>query len=257
LTAGAGADDAGGAAAGVGGFSGAGAGACRAHATAARNPSAARRLAFATARSLYLKIGSWPASAVTPETVDYGKIVRTLPAMKRTLLTTIVAVLLLAATAGSASATEVGYGRKFGLGFVLGDPTGLTAKLWTGPTNALDFGLGFWGYGVNNPCFENQVCERWGYGSGTFHMDYLWQSNIVRSTAQLDWHVGAGGRAVWWGGPCNTGCFAAAARAPIGLDLMFNNPGFIEIFFEVAFAFYVVPGFGFGPEGGLGVRFYF
>jgi hypothetical protein len=87
-------------------------------------------------------------------------------------------------------------------------------------------------------------------------MDYLWQSNIVRSTAQLDWHVGVGGR-VWFYGNCAGDCFAAAARAPIGLDLMFNNPSFLEVFFEVAFAFYVVPGFDFGAEGGLGVRFYF
>ena len=73
-------------------------------------------------------------------------------------------------------------------------------------------------------------------------MDYLWQSNIVRGAAQLDWHVGAGGRFVWWGG-CSGDCFAVAARAPIGLDLMFNNPGFMEIFFELAPAFYLVPGF--------------
>ena len=38
---------------------------------------------------------------------------------------------------------------------------------------------------------------------------------------------------------------------------MFNNPGFLEIFFELAPAFYLVPGFGFAIEGGLGVRFYF
>ena len=64
-------------------------------------------------------------------------------------------------------------------------------------------------------------------------MDYLWQSNIVRGQAQLDWHVGAGGRAIW-AGDCNGDCFAIAARAPVGLDLMFNNPGFLEVFFEIA-----------------------
>src|SRR5262245_27361599 len=176
--------------------------------------------------------------------------------MKRTILTTLVAVSLLAAIAGTASATEVGYGRKFGLGVVIGDPTGLTGKLWIAPTNALDFGLGFWGYGVNNRCFQDTPCGRYGYHNGTFNMDYLWQSNIVRSQAQLDWHVGVGGRAVWWGN-CVGDCFDVAARAPIGLDLMFNNPSFIEVFFEVVLAFYFVPGFGLAPEGGLGIRFYF
>ena len=87
--------------------------------------------------------------------------------MKRTILTALFAVSLLAAIGGKADATEVGYGRKFGLGVVIGDPTGLTAKWWIAPTNALDFGLGFWGYGVNNRCFDNGTCPRYGYNNGT------------------------------------------------------------------------------------------
>ena len=47
-----------------------------------------------------------------------------------------------AGTARTSNETDVGYTRKFGLGFMVGDPTGLTAKLWLGPTNAIDFGLG-------------------------------------------------------------------------------------------------------------------
>jgi hypothetical protein len=160
-------------------------------------------------------------------------------------------------SARTAQATEVGYGRKFGLGFVIGDPTGLSAKYWVGSTNSLDFGLGFWGYGFNDRCPNGTgPCDRFGYHSGTLNIDYLWQSNIVRGQAQLDWHIGAGGRTVWFGG-CNGDCFDLAARMPIGLDLMFANPGFIEIFFELAPSFYIVPGFWVDIEGGLGVRFYF
>ena len=183
----------------------------------------------------------------------------TIRAMKRTILAAVVAATLLTVIGQSAQATEVGYGRKFGLGFVLGDPTGLSAKYWIGSTNALDFGLGFWGYGVNQPCpNDNTNCSRWGYHNGTFNMDYLWQSRLVSSGGlQLDWHVGGGGRIVWWGGNCNGDCTAFAARGPIGLDMMFTNPSFLEIFFELAPAFYVIPGFGFGIEGGLGVRLYF
>jgi hypothetical protein len=180
--------------------------------------------------------------------------------MKRTFITTLVAAALLIGIVRSAQATEVGYGRKFGLGLMVGDPTGLTAKLWVAPTNSLDFGLGFWGYGFNDHCWVDDLgrthCDRYGYHNGTFNVDYLWQSNIVRGAAQLDWHIGVGGRAIWWGG-CSGDCFALAARAPIGLDLMFANPAFLEIFFEIAPAFYVVPGFDFGFEGGLGARFYF
>jgi hypothetical protein len=199
-----------------------------------------------------------PEGKREPRNFEADAFAGTLSAMKRTILAAIAAVLVLAAVSRAAQATEVGYSRKFGLGFVVGDPTGLSAKLWVGPTNALDFGLGFWGYGINDPCFANNNCPRFGYGGGAFNMDYLWQSNIVRSTAQLDWHVGGGGRFIW-SRYCGNGggCVGVEARAPIGLDLMFTNPSFLEVFFEIAPAFLFVPTFDFGFEGGLGVRFYF
>ena len=56
--------------------------------------------------------------------------------------------------------TEVGYARKFGLGFMLGDPTGLTAKLWVAPAHAIDFGVGFWGYGFDNCAGRSVPCNR-------------------------------------------------------------------------------------------------
>jgi len=48
---------------------------------------------------------------------------------------------------------------------------------------------------------------------------------------------------------------AIGGRMPVGLDLMFNNPNFVEIFFELAPALYIP--FGFNIEAGLGARFYF
>ena len=124
--------------------------------------------------------------------------------MKCTVVTTLLALFLLAASARSASATEVGYGRKIGLGFVLGDPTGLSGKYWVGPTNAFDFALGFtnYGAGVGAQCFtdNNGVTHCQGYFDTSINVDYLWQSNIVRSTAQLDWYIGGGGRVVLFGG---------------------------------------------------------
>jgi hypothetical protein len=179
--------------------------------------------------------------------------------MKRTILAAAVAASLVAAFGASAQATEVGYSRKFGLGGQLGDPTGLTAKLWIGPTNALDFGLGFYAYGVVDRCYVQngvQICNRGGYSDGTFNMDYLWQSNIVRRSAQLDWHLGVGGRMTWIGN-CSGDCIRVSARAPVGLDLMFQNPSFLELYFEIAFDLNVFPGVWLDPEGGIGARFYF
>jgi hypothetical protein len=160
-------------------------------------------------------------------------------------------------TSRTANATDVGYGRKFGLGFMVGDPTGLTAKLWLGPTNSIDFGLGFWGYGFDNCAGRGAPCDHFGYRAGTFNADYLWQSNIVRGKTQLDWHIGAGGRSIWYGG-CAGDCFALAARMPVGVDLMFTNPARLELFLELAPALYFVPTLAdLGIEGALGARFYF
>ena len=180
--------------------------------------------------------------------------------MKRTIVTALAAISMLTVMASSAQATEVGYARKFGLGVEIGAPTGFTGKAWVGPTNAIDFGLGFYGYGFSNRCFTdnngNTVCDRGGYNWATANADYLWQSNIVRGQAQLDWHLGAGGRLTFIGN-CSGDCTRIGARGSIGLDLMFNNPSFLEVFFEIAPVFVLVPGIWLDIEGGLGVRFYF
>jgi hypothetical protein len=152
--------------------------------------------------------------------------------------------------------TEVGYGRKFGLGFMVGDPTGLSAKLWVAATNAIDAGVGLWGYGFDNCAGRGLPCDHFSYHAGTLNADYLWQSNIVRGRAQLDWHIGAGGRSIWYSG-CAGDCFALAARMPVGVDLMFANPAMLELVLELAPTLYVVPLADFGVEGAFGARFYF
>jgi hypothetical protein len=175
--------------------------------------------------------------------------------MRRTIVAICFAVgLWLSLADGTAQATEVGYGRKFGLGFELGEPTGLVGKYWLTTTNALDFGVGFWGYS-----WGWRDCGGGGCGGAqafSFHADYLWQSNLVKSSAQLDWHIGGGGRAIIWNDP-GGGHAAVGARMPVGLDLMFSNPSFVEVFFEIGPALYIGPTLWLQFEGGLGVRFYF
>jgi hypothetical protein len=164
----------------------------------------------------------------------------------------------------AARATEVGYSRQYGVGAVVGDPTGLSGKVWIGSTNAIDAGLGFYGYGFRGGCFRDRdgraICDRrYGYGSTSFHVDYLWESKLVeaKSKLQLDWHIGAGGRVFFLGDPCAYDCWDLGARAPVGLDLTFNQPSFLEVFLEIAPVFYVVPSMFAAAEGGLGVRGYF
>ena len=128
----------------------------------------------------------------------------------------------------SAQATEVGYGRNLGLGFELGDPTGFTGKSWVGRTNAIDFGVGFDGYAYRGTCSTNHagVCN----GRLTLNADYLWQSNLVKNTAQLDWHLGAGGRLNVWNDNARN-YISVGGRMPVGVDLMFANPNFLVFLF--------------------------
>lgn len=150
-----------------------------------------------------------------------------------------------------ARATEVGRGRNFGLGVAFGSPTSIVGKYFLSGENAIDFGLGFWTYGWG--CNDRGFCEGRSFDVLTLNADYLWQDSVVRgSKASLDWHIGAGGR-VWVGG----GDASIAARMPVGLDLTFRKPSFLEVFVELAPAVYVVPGLYLDLEAFLGVRFYF
>jgi hypothetical protein len=177
--------------------------------------------------------------------------------------TAAIAIAAVVCASGVARATEVGYSRQYGVGAVVGDPTGLSGKIWVGQTNAIDLGVGFYGYGYRGGCFTDRdgrlVCDhRTGYGSTSVHADYLWESKLVAgSKAQLDWHIGAGARALFIGDPCGSGCWDVGVRGPIGLDLTFTQPSFLEVFIEIAPAVYLVPGAFFAMEGGLGVRGYF
>jgi hypothetical protein len=179
--------------------------------------------------------------------------------MKRLLLMT--ALLLGAALVPSpASATEVGNARKFGLGFALGTPTSIVGKYFVGPANAIDFGVAFWRWGRRcdggGPP-PGRRCDDFGYIG--LNADYLWQEPLARGTASLDWHIGVGGR--MWAGDDDyyedNSSVALAARMPVGLDLTFDRPNFLEVFMELAPALYIVPGVFFDVEAFVGVRFYF
>jgi hypothetical protein len=116
--------------------------------------------------------------------------------MKRLTLFTCAAVAILSAGAIRAQATEVGNSRNFGLGFQIGEPTAITAKAFLGRGHAMDFGLGFggWGYGWCRDANGNGYrCDDLNHNL-SLHADYLYQDNIVNMTNRLDWYAGFGGR---------------------------------------------------------------
>jgi hypothetical protein len=169
--------------------------------------------------------------------------------MRKLIFTTLAVAALVATSTTQARAepTEVGIQRPIGVGLVAGSAPGLTMKIWTRPTSALDLGLGF-GPGEFactdrlNPCGERN----------SFNIDYLWQGGHS-SYDRLSFHLGLGARFWFWNYGNNTRDFQVAARVPIGLDLYIFK--WLEGYGEVA------PSFAFAPntfflEAALGARMY-
>jgi hypothetical protein len=140
--------------------------------------------------------------------------------------------------------------RPFGLGIIIGEPTGVSAKLWTSSDNALDFGLG-WSYG------GDRIGRYDGYYDGGsrvhFHMDYLWHSfDAIRSTERFPLYYGIGGR-------INSGAgysSSFAVRGVFGIAWMPRETP-IDVFLELVPSLQLSPSSGFGLDAGLGARYFF
>lgn len=124
-----------------------------------------------------------------------------------------------------------------GIGFMVGEPTGLSLKTWTGGNNAIDAGLA-WSFGR--------------YDAINLHADYLWHNYSVFEvdSGSLPLYYGIGGRAVFADDDAVLG-----ARVPVGIDYLFEESP-VGIFFEVAPIFNIAPSTDFDVDGAIGVRFY-
>ncbi len=169
---------------------------------------------------------------------------------------------------GTARATEVGASRNFGLGLGVGTATSLVGKVFLDRESALDFGLTFWRY--RHGCWQDRrgvaVCDGYAdsYHPASFglHLDYLWQDTLVRRTAKLDWHIGAGARFWHWDEDdyyyyYRGAASALAARMPAGLDLTFVRPSFLELYVEAAPSLFIAPFIALDMEAFIGARVYF
>ena len=140
--------------------------------------------------------------------------------------------------------------KKFGLGIIIGEPTGVSSKLWTSSTNAFDFGIG-WSIG------GDRVGKYDGYYDGGsrvhFHMDYLWHSfNAISSIERFPLYYGIGGR-------LNSGAgynSSFAIRGVIGIAWLPRDTP-LDIFLEVVPSLQLVTSTGFGIDAGIGTRFFF
>lgn len=139
--------------------------------------------------------------------------------------------------------------RGFGLGLILGEPTGLSAKLWTSNVNAFDFGLGVSVGG-------DRISYTGNYNNGSrvhFHIDYLWHSfDAIKASAKFPLYYGLGLR-------FNSG---AGYDGSVGIRGVFGIAWFpqstpIDVFFELVPVLQVTSSFGFGVDAGLGIRYFF
>ncbi len=147
----------------------------------------------------------------------------------RTLL---LLVCLVAAGAGPLWAQKSG---DVGLGVVLGDPTGVTAKFWQNGGRAIDLGVGF----------NNNV---------TVYGDYLWHSYTVfrqPSSGRLPAYLGVGAQL----GNSSRNNSSLGLRGVAGLAYWLPRDP-LEIFLELVPVLHFSQG-GTELNAGLGLRYYF
>ncbi|MGB7295862.1 MAG: hypothetical protein WBC70_09770 [Candidatus Aminicenantales bacterium] len=123
---------------------------------------------------------------------------------------------------------------RFGIGLMLPDPAGLSAKAWMRGSTAVAGGLG-WSAEKNHDLH--------------LHADFIF--TVIRLASDrnltLDFYLGAGGKIIFRDHD------SAWFRIPLGIDFLFNRSP-LNIFFEV------VPSFNFSSFkllGAIGLRYVF
>lgn len=141
--------------------------------------------------------------------------------------------------------TSSAHARKgFGIGMVVGAPTGLSVKKWFG-NNAVDAAAG------------------WSSDAFHVHADYLFHdSSLTKGNVPI--HFGIGGRLKFEDEDHNKGHHnddddgdtRLGLRIPLGINYIFAKHPF-DIFAEIAPVLDLVPETDFSLDAGVGVRFYF
>lgn len=134
-----------------------------------------------------------------------------------------------------------------GLGVMLGEPTGLSAKTWLDKTHALDFGLAW------------SLSEHQGLH---LHADYLIHNNTLLADADmpggLAFYYGLGGRLQVRDDDDHghDDDDKLGVRLPLGLDWTPPDTP-LDIFLEIVPVVDLVPDTEAGFNGAIGVRFWF
>jgi hypothetical protein len=147
--------------------------------------------------------------------------------MKKTLL-----IILLTSFSLGLSAQD----HNIGVGLIIGEPTGFSAKTWVSSVDAVDAGVA------------------WSMTNGWFHVhaDYLrhFFEVIPVESGDLPLYVGIGAR-LGFGQDIVLG-----ARVPLGINYIFDDLP-LDVFLEVVPGILITPDTKFDMGGGIGVRYWF
>ena len=152
--------------------------------------------------------------------------------MKKILLYLIVLILLNVFNSNYAQQ------KGFGLGIILGEPTGLSAKFWTSYETAIDLGLGY-SFSSSKSIIN-------------FHGDYVFHnSNMLESEQSFVVYYGPGASL-----KINENKSRLGIRGVIGILWLPARTNF-DLFVEAAPILDIIPETKFDFAGGIGARYYF
>ncbi len=127
--------------------------------------------------------------------------------------------------------------KSFGIGIILGEPTGLSAKYWTSGVNAFDFGLGY--------SFEKNSNLHL-HGDYLFHID-----GVVKASERISIYYGPGIRLKLR----EDNGSRLGVRGVLG-GFWIPRGSIVDVFVEIAPVMDLVPATKFSFDGGIGVRFF-
>jgi hypothetical protein len=135
--------------------------------------------------------------------------------------------------------------RGFGIGVILGEPTGLSMKFWTSSNTAVD------------------IAAAWSFINGSavhVHADYLYHNfKLVKLDYDtLPFYIGIGGRIKFneHDDEENENDIHLGVRIPVGLEFLPSKISF-DFFIEIAPLLDLIPNTDFGFNGGIGFRYFF
>jgi hypothetical protein len=124
----------------------------------------------------------------------------------------------------------------FGLGVIVGEPTGLSSKLWIGSSTAID-GAVAWSFDEKSVLY--------------LHADYLFHNfNLFEEEGNVPVYFGIGGSVKFEENS------KVGVRIPVGIDYILTGAP-LDIFLELVPLLDLVPGTEFRFKGAIGIRYFF